>query len=59
MEVKCVKGGKFTLAKKKEKKKKERTVRKIDSIGSVRSEKNRNHTKPNEKKPLSVENGKS
>lgn len=57
MEVKCVKGGKFTLPKKK--RKKERTVRKIDSIGSVRSAKNRNHTKPNEKKPLSVENGKS
>lgn len=59
MEVKCVKGGKFTLPKKKRKKKKERPVRKIDSIGSVRSAKNRNHTKPNEKKPLSVENGKS
>lgn len=46
-------------AAKKKRRKKERTVRKIDSIGSVRSAKNRNHTKPNEKKPLSVENGKS
>lgn len=50
---------KIYAAKKKRKKKKERPVRKIDSIGSVRSAKNRNHTKPNEKKPLSVENGKS